>query len=247
MSEAKNGLAPTSHLCSNQMEKEKSMANPGELTKGMARLLGVSEVSVRAHDRVLSEAGLRKTGGRGRSAPTMASEDAARLLVAVMSGGQAKDAAASVEAYSNLNIMMQRNAMLMNGKMLLMFDYRDPPNSVGLHLALVDNLPVNHTLFEMLDALVFAAKSGMLEAAAGDRTPVKETSGLRSIGTWEIEIRISGPNPSAEVSIGCDELAFTAIYGTRRQESERGELRREFSVTHQTILGLGQILRSEAK
>ncbi|WP_113911953.1 hypothetical protein [Roseovarius dicentrarchi] len=99
-------------------------------------------------------------------------------------------------------------------KMLLMFGYREPVSSAGLNLASVKSLPVNHTLFQMLDALISAAKSGKLESAAGERKPVEETNGFRNVGTWEIEIRMSGPIPTAEVSIGCDEQSFTAIYAT---------------------------------
>lgn len=219
------------------------MANPGDLSRGLAKLLGVPEVNVRAHDRILSESGFRRTGGRGRSAPVMRSEDGVRLLIAMMSGGLAKNAASSVETFCSLGVTMQRKAILMSGKMTSTISYREPPSSAGLNLNRVEDLPVHHSLFDMLDALVFAAQIGEIEAAVSARKPIDNSNGFRSIGTWEIEISLSCPTPAAEVTIGCDDVAFTTIYGGKFKAPDDGDFHRQFKVTHRTILGLGSLLR----
>ena len=49
------------------------MAYSGDLSNSITKLLGVSSVTVRAHDRALAEAGFRATGGCGPSAAKMGS------------------------------------------------------------------------------------------------------------------------------------------------------------------------------
>ncbi|MBU2993942.1 hypothetical protein Q4555_11070 [Octadecabacter sp. 1_MG-2023] len=220
------------------------MANPGDLVKCMANVLGETDVFVRAFDRSLSEAGLRKKVGRGSSAAMMDSHDAANLLIAIASGGPAKSAAESFKKYSVLTSRVQRNSVRHGRSMVTVFDYREPATAAGMGLPAINNLSLDHSLVDMIDALIFSAQSGALEKAVGDRRPDSSINGLRSEGTWELSVRLTGPEPSAEVSIGCDDLLETIIYGTSEKFDPPGDLRREFTITHQTIVGLGQILRT---
>jgi hypothetical protein len=203
----------------------------------------VSEVNVRAHDRVLSEAGFRTKGGRGSSAAKMVAEDAARLLIALGGGGLAKDAAVSTATFSDLTYAGNRYDVLNDADMITLFGHPDPPSAGGLQLELIEHLPHNHTFLEALVALICSAQSGQLEAAVDGREPDTSPTGRRSLGTWEITVKFKGPQAGAEISIGCDDELSILSYELPESIIKSGDLRREFFVTHQTILGLGQILR----
>lgn len=58
------------------------MASSGQLCTVIARLLGLPEPTLRLHFLNMARAGLRTTGGRGRSAAKMVARDAATLIVA---------------------------------------------------------------------------------------------------------------------------------------------------------------------
>jgi hypothetical protein len=64
---------------------------PGQLVKAVAIALDVPEETVVQHDRNLAVAGLRTTGGRGPSAPSVTHRDAARLVAAVLASVKVKD------------------------------------------------------------------------------------------------------------------------------------------------------------
>lgn len=61
------------------------MATSGQLVKAVADSLNIPAATVALYDRILSEAGIRTKGGRGRSAAQMTTRDAANLLIAVIS------------------------------------------------------------------------------------------------------------------------------------------------------------------
>jgi hypothetical protein len=78
------------------------MATPGELVEAIAVATGVPQPSVDQYNRQLHTAGLRTSGGRGRSAAKVTYLDAARLLIALMSTDAIKDAAAAVKVFGVL-------------------------------------------------------------------------------------------------------------------------------------------------
>ena len=60
--------------------------SPGNLVSAVSAAFGIPESIVIQHDRRLTDAGLRRKGGRGNSAVEMGPEDVAKLLTAVLSG-----------------------------------------------------------------------------------------------------------------------------------------------------------------
>lgn len=219
------------------------MANPGRMTGEIARLLGMSEVYMAAFDRELAKGGLRAKNGRGSSAAKMGSEDAANALLSVLSGGQAKDAVKNAQLYGQLNAAFQRVTARTPAGLLTSFDYKMPGSSAGLGLHAIDGLQVGHSAFQMLDALIWSAQSGALEKAVGHRPASSSANGLRAKESWEIEIRVMSPLPVVEVTIGCDDETVTYLYHQRITAQVTGDLRREMRITHETILGIGKLLR----
>jgi hypothetical protein len=80
------------------MERYSTMT-PGQLAKAVSVALDVSEETVVQHDRNLVVAGLRTKGGRGRSAPKVTYQDAARLLTATLGSVRTKDSVSTVKAF----------------------------------------------------------------------------------------------------------------------------------------------------
>src|SRR4051794_19839011 len=80
----------------------RAMASPGELIQCIAEAFGVAEVRVFQHDRNLAEAGFRSKGGRGTSAATMTSRDAAAILIAVAGSAAVKDSLETFHTYATL-------------------------------------------------------------------------------------------------------------------------------------------------
>lgn len=78
------------------------MVSPGGLVKAVAAALGVPEATIIVHDRNLAAAGLRRKGGRGRSAAVMTPHDAAALLISVMASPDAVSSAPVTKWYSEL-------------------------------------------------------------------------------------------------------------------------------------------------
>ena len=68
-----------------------------------AQVFGVNPVTLESIDRVLSSAGLRNKGGRGRSAAQMTGRDISNLALAVVHGVGMKDAPALVAKVSGLS------------------------------------------------------------------------------------------------------------------------------------------------
>jgi hypothetical protein len=219
------------------------MATPGMMVGTMAELMGISEVYMGAYDRELAKNGLRSKSGRGTSAARMGSDDATNLLLAVMSGGQAKEAAQSVRTYANLTPKFQKLSVTKGREVITTVDYRSGVDSLGFGIQRVDALPVRHGFGEIIEALIFAAHSGELESAVGTRTAETVPGGMRAKGTWELAVRVMSPIPVAELSFGFDEMMTTYVYSQKDPFPVQGDLVHSTSISQDTILGLGRLLR----
>lgn len=78
------------------------MASITQLCTAMADVLGLSEVNVAFHARMLREAEVLTQGSRGRHAARMTALDAAYLLVAVTISRSARESEATVKTYAAL-------------------------------------------------------------------------------------------------------------------------------------------------
>ena len=85
---------------------------PGQLVKAVAIALDVPEETVVQHDRNLAVAGLRTTGGRGRSAPEVTHRDAARLVASILGSVKVKDSASVVERLDQARVSTETKKRL---------------------------------------------------------------------------------------------------------------------------------------
>jgi hypothetical protein len=81
---------------------EPSMATLSDLVLAVARVEGVDPATVNLIARIVREAGLIATGGRGPSAAQMGLSDASNLLIGVNAAKRANDAARVVAEYSRM-------------------------------------------------------------------------------------------------------------------------------------------------
>ena len=220
------------------------MATPGALVTETARLLGMSEVYLSAYDRALAKAGLRASGGRGPSAARMGSDDAAALLISVLSGGLAKDAAESVQVYSALKPELQVRSIWQERRLISFVDYRSAVDTIGFNLSAIENLPVNHSFFEIFSALLLAATTGEIEESVKELTASVAEDVILSEVKWHMRVRLYSPMPKAEIIFAYAGVKARYIYGVPDNMSQLGDLQREFSITQETILGIGQLLRT---
>jgi hypothetical protein len=86
----------------------KTTMTPGQLVKAVAIALDVPEETVVQHDRNLAVAGLRTTGGRGRSAPDVTHRDAARLVASILGSVRVKDSASVVQRLDQTRVFTGR-------------------------------------------------------------------------------------------------------------------------------------------
>lgn len=224
------------------------MATPGQLVEAFSEALGLPESMVRAHDRVLSEAGLRTKTGRGASAARMSSEDASWLLISLMSGCMAKDAAVYAKKFADLINIYHAHTLSEGPREQVFLSYKVPFSSGNLELELVDQLRHGHSLYEMLDALLFASQSGRLEEAVSGRKARTDPFGMVPQSGWGLGVRLSGPNRKAEVRISCDGEATTAFYAKGVGEAPPAtDWTHSVTISHRAILFIGSTLRGGPK
>ena len=220
------------------------MATPGALVTETARLLGMSEVYLSAYDRALAKAGLRASGGRGPSAARMGSDDATALLLSVLSGGLAKDAANSVHLYSALRPKFQVRSMWQERRLVSSVDYRSGVDTIGFKLGTIENLPVNHSFFEIFSAVMLAAKTGEIEESVKELKASLSEDVFLSGESWHLRIRLFSPAPKAELIFAYAGVKAQYVYGMAKNVDRTGDLQREFSISQETILGIGHLLRT---
>jgi hypothetical protein len=109
---------------------------PGQLVKAVAIALDVPEETVVQHDRNLAVAGLRTTGGRGRSAPSVTHRDAAHLIASILGSVKVKDSASVVEQLDQAKALTKRK------------DYATLP------FPRVVELPESHSFIDALTAII---------------------------------------------------------------------------------------------
>jgi hypothetical protein len=211
------------------------VASPGQLVDVISQTLGVPRATVALHDRNLAEAGLRKMGGRGPSAATMDSVDAANLLIAVVAapinGPAIASSAAACDLYSKLQFR--------RGQSTSIRIWRD------VKLWGLAALTSDHTFGEVLTALIDAERAGELEESA------------RGARFWHFLISIRAPFPYVEITFDVPSIHIEMKYGdevpqqeeyrmpwysARESKFQAGDLRQTRSFTHLTIREVGVLL-----
>lgn len=224
----------------------------------MASVLAVPQTTVDQIDRVLAEAGLRRMGGRGNSAARMSFDDAANELIAVaaapVSGAFVKDAAKNCLNYASLRVSKQDARPWFDGK------YPVPQ---------IAALPADHTVGDVLRAILEASASGDLQAAVTKYYGEDTNTRIASIAPRTVEFMFIGPFPQVRVKLGrpgngedygaVEEKIYIEEYdgGTdlgqltawnaqmTNKYGEHGDLEQIRIFTVRTILSIGKLFKDE--
>jgi len=178
-----------------KFSEEFRVATPGDLVRSLATVTALPEATVAVHDRHLRAAGLRRSGGRGRSAARVGPRDAAVLLVSVLAGGNIVGTGETIRRYVTTRPQRQES----NSPL---------PRDIGIpELA---SLSPDHSFIDAVEALISAAATGSLATAphpsdgpAGDDPatclPLIEVAAIMP-GTMG-EIRLAGLPHGATINL----------------------------------------------
>jgi hypothetical protein len=232
------------------------MASPGEMVRTVAEVLGVAEATVTVHDRNLVIAGLRKKGGRGRSAAKMTPLDTANLLIGVAASSMVRDTVEIVNDYANLfSKGGERSIQKDDGQS---FEYNAPPtwNLWGFPIPALQKLREKHTFRDALVALIEASADGtLLEAEAKLRADSFAQDGIAD--SCRIQVILWGPSPQAAIRISRLNFAENHHYSNMPNDVDaitqwsqemsvqygNGDLRQIREFSKKTILAVGDLLR----
>ena len=222
------------------------MAKLSGLIPVVAGVLDVPEKTVAIYARHLRQARLITTGGRGPGSAEMTAHDCANLLIAIMGGNYAKDAAETVARYRSIVTGVP-------------WEKCQLPQ---LPLPALKELSEHHGFGEALDALIVSAKDGSLEVAL-DAASRKIIEARMSIAP-RLEVTVYGPLPVAKISIRASKweedltytlpIPWTTVGNTpeidvaklteeAEKEGPRGDLEQSRRISARTILALGHFLK----
>lgn len=230
------------------------MVTPSQLIAAMAEVLGEPPVRVLQFDRVLSAAGLRSKRGRGRSAPSMTPRDSATLLIAAAANIQAAGSEGRIR--DHLGLAATQRQLYREG---WVEDFGSPgPGRWELRDRGLDrlvDLPEGHSFLDVLTTLIAMARDH--EIRLDDLRESMPADRGKSLFTLEVVIR--GRTPGAEVQLTdvyrrpfSETLQYRVAIpeaGGREWREVRdarygsGDLRRGSTITGQTIVELGELLR----
>lgn len=229
------------------------MASPGELVRILADVLGMPPATLVVYDRVLATEGLRAKSGRGWAAARLQPTDAANLITAVLGSGFVKDAALTVQRYSDTRPQAEQSSDDLFGQ------------SGVSELAA---LPVDHSFVAALEALIASAVSGSLAAwieaetkgtgaATIDVAPIIEIAATTP-GTLG-DIRIAGVRPGRTAQVryvlpspwdGARQPAAAAVDAWAdkvRAYRGKADLEQHRRISAQTIFCIAEALKPEEK
>jgi hypothetical protein len=189
------------------------MATPGQLSRTVARLLGLSEPTVLVHDRNLAAAGLRTTtGGRGRSAAKMTPSDAAALLITAVASPSLRDSVETFQNYSGLFAQKGRLEILSNNEVVAKEALGTAWDLRFLPVPSLKNLSNDHTLIQFLTAVIAAAVSGELKLAVHQDQNIYRQYVNFDGPVPDVRVTLHVPFPSAEVQISTEHFKEHKVY-----------------------------------
>lgn len=216
------------------------MAKLSDLIPILAKVLPMPERTVAIYARLLRQARLLSTGGRGPGGANMTPEDCARLLIAVMAADQVKDAVEAVEKFWALPVVEPPHTRETVSK-------RDRAEWLPLPKGL--SLLKDVTSFgPATAALIAAARDGILHTGLGEAIQaVMNVTVERRFATASVSVAASSDGILSDkmLIITRFEPPKTPIQKAIEQQlfSVGGDAMVSFAVTQNTIFALGELIR----
>lgn len=202
---------------------------------GVAEVLGANPSMLDGLDRALLGAGMRRKGGRGPSAATMAGLDAVNLTLAVILGASMKDAAEVVGKVTNMPLQKAT------------VQWRpDPGTSLSSLAEQVDQYqehPADQAdlhMFPAGTALVQAPTMGKGLAALVDAMAADE---FKDMGDMALNLQMSSIGPSARLAYATRNGVLRLHYETTGPEADRPVFERRLKCDEDLLQRLAEVLR----
>ncbi|MCX7313709.1 MAG: hypothetical protein NTV56_18790 [Alphaproteobacteria bacterium] len=231
------------------------MATPGQLANTLARVLGLglSEPTVAVHSRNLAAAGIRTTGGRGRSAAKMTAADAAALLITAVASPSLRDSVETFKNYSGLFTQVGRLEIRHKNEVLETMTVSPAWDLRFLPVPSITRLGSDHTFIDFLTALIAATVAGELRLARHKDHDVHSTYQDFAGPSIHLKVTLEVPFESAEVSISTDNFEETHVYWMisadkktihtlRPTKIPKTDLRAKYTFTDRTIYAVSKLL-----
>jgi hypothetical protein len=215
------------------------MAKLSDLIPTLAKVLPMPEQTVAIYARLLRQARLLSTGGRGPGGANMTPEDCARLLIALMAADQVKDAVPALERFWALPV-----------------DTRNTRETVPKR----DRsgwLPLPKSLSLLNEAKTFGGAVAGLIAAARDNT-LQSGLGQANLPFLRLEVERRFNTASLSLIASADGLLpdkslLTTSFAPSKTLLQKlideqpfsmgGDAMVSFAVSQNTILALGELIR----
>ena len=194
------------------------MASSGEMVTAMAGLFDLPVATVESIDRVLSDAGLRKKGGRGRSAAQMTGIDIANLTFALILGVGMKDApsaVAKVTAMPRKSADVQWDADLLRLRHNLLLPPEQDLSTFAGGRALADAPTLGEGIAALIDAMAAGefgdAEEMQINFQMTSRGPAASLTYWKRKDALRVEYEAIGPDisrPVFERQLKLDEISI---------------------------------------
>ena len=211
------------------------MATSGEMVARVAELFGANVVTVESIDRALSNAGLRRKGGRGRSAAKMTGSDVANLTLAMILDVGMREASVAV---GKVSLMPKSSAVVQFRP-----DVEEMKSAFELQ---VDQYKEFTATTENLDA--FPAGAALAEApnlgeglaAVIDRMASGE---FDYIGDMSLNMQMISLGPSATIAYSIRAGTLRVRYEAVGDEQERPVFERRLKLDEGLLWRLADIIK----
>lgn len=213
------------------------MATSGEMVAAMADLFDVNAVTVESIDRSLSAAGLRRKGGRGRSAAHMAGSDIVNLAFALILEAGMKDAPEKVGKVSR----MPRQSAAVQWR-------PDPETPLSALVEQVEQYQEHPAATADLDvfpggaALAAAETLGEGVAALVDAMAAGK---FRSLDDVALNLQMWSIGPSAQLAYATRAGVLRVHYETTGPEAERPVFERRLKLDEALLWRLAEVIRPQ--
>lgn len=211
------------------------MATSGEMVIGVADMFAANPSTVESIDRALSDAGLRRKSGRGRSAAQMAGMDVINLSLAMILGASMKDAAEKVAQVSRMP--------LQKATVQWRPDLEMPLSSLAEQVEQYQEHPAQQADLHMFPAgaaLVKAQSMGEGLAALIDAMAADE---FRDLTDMALNLQMSSIGPSALLAYATRQGVLRMHYETIGTEAERPVFERRLKFDETLLRRLAEVIR----
>lgn len=211
------------------------MATSGEMVVAVAGMFDARPSTVESIDRVLSDAGLRRKSGRGRSAAHMTGIDVVNLTFSMILEASMKDAAVKV---GKITRMPRQHANVQWRP-----DPETPLSALAEQVEQYQEYPAataDLDAFPAGAALVSAETLGegiaaLVDAMAADK--------FRSLNDVALNLQMSSIGPSARIAYAIRSGVLRVQYETTGPEAERPVFERRLKLDEALLWRLAEIIR----